>query len=92
MAADDLFFLRTGSEERPFVLVRLLPGDDQLQAETSLEGPDEQGQDGDFQAITDDLITVLRDASEYANLHGYDLRIDLKDQSWPEGLGILGNK
>ncbi len=92
MAGDDLFFLRTGEESRPYVLLTLLGEGSDLRGEASLEGSDGGEGTGDFQPIAGDLASALRDANEYALLKGLDLRIELNGRTWPEGLGILGNR
>jgi len=92
MAADDLFFLRTGEETRPFVQVRLLGDGDSVAAEASISDPSASGTGAkdDF-ARRGDLPSVLREARDHALLKGLDLRIELNEHSWPKELGILGN-
>ena len=92
MAAEDLYFLRSGSEDRPYVLVKLVPGDNGLAAEAVLMGPEDDEPLQDGLDISGEAQTVLREASEYAMLNGRDLRIELNGQEWPEELGIIGNK
>jgi len=89
MAADDLFFLRTGEETGPFVLVRLTGGSGTPQGSAALEGEPVAGGDG-FRT-EGDLAEVLREAKDHALLNGLDLRIDLDGQHWSDTLGILGN-
>lgn len=89
MAADDLFFLRTGSEAGAFVLVSL--GETEpIDARAHLEGAGTDG-DGAPLDLSGDLPSVLRDATEYALLNGYDIRIELNGRTWPEHLGVIGN-
>lgn len=92
MSRGDLFFLRTGEETKPFVLVTLGGEGSRLSGEARLVGtvPGEAGPD--FSAIHGDLAEALRKANEYALLKGLDLRIDLAGRTWPDDLGILGNR
>ncbi|WP_336741348.1 hypothetical protein [Aureimonas altamirensis] len=92
MAADDLYFLRSGSEDRPFVLVKLVPKEGSLAATAVLMGVEDDGLPQNGLDLSGDVQTVLSEASEYAMLNGYDLRIELNGQEWPEELGIIGNK
>ncbi|WP_182422150.1 hypothetical protein [Aureimonas sp. ME7] len=91
MATDDLFFLRTGEESRPFVLVRLIGGRGKLRGSASISGPTAGQAPADEINLNGDLPDVLRDAQEHAMLHGLDLRIALDGNEWPEELGIIGN-
>lgn len=90
MAADDLFFQRTGEETRAFVQVCLKRGPNRLDGVATMSGPMTSGSD-DALEITGDLPSVLREAQEYAMLNGLDLRIALDGNTWPTHLGILGN-
>lgn len=92
MAADDLYFLRSGSEDRPYVLVKLVPGDNGLAAEAVLMDPEDDERPQEGLDVSGEAQTVLREAGEYATLNGHDLRIDLNGQEWREELGIIGNK
>ncbi|WP_062016116.1 hypothetical protein [Aureimonas sp. AU4] len=92
MASDDLFFLRTGEETKPFVLVTLQGEGSSVRGRASLVGTMEGEATGELPAAESDLAAALREANEYALLNGLDLRIDLNGREWPEGLGILGNR
>ncbi|MBB3950778.1 hypothetical protein [Aureimonas jatrophae] len=92
MASDDLFFLRTGEETTPFVLVTLQGDGSNARGEATLVGTPEGEATGELPAGAGDLTTTLRDANEYALLNGLDLRIDLNGRQWPADLGILGNR
>lgn len=92
MTADDLYFLRSGSEDRPYVLVKLVPIEGRLAANALLRDPDDDRLPQDGLDVSGEIESVLREANEYAMLKGYDLRIDLNGQEWPEKLGIIGNR
>jgi hypothetical protein len=89
MAADDLFFLRTGTETGPYVLVTL-GSHEPIDAKAHLENADAGGTREGLD-LSGDLPDVLREANEFALLNGYDMRIELNGRTWPEHLGVIGN-
>ena len=90
MVAEQIFFRQTGAEQSSFVLVRLYREGGSAKAAAAVTPPASGGGEAaDGFSLEGEIEPVLREATEYAMLKGYDLRIATENVEWPDALGSL---